>query len=84
MSFTRFITASFVRVIYIVVLVVIVLAWLVAIVNGFGQGVGLGLLSLVGGGLAALLYIILVRVGLEFAVAMIRTAENTGVLARRR
>ena len=52
-------------------------------IASFTQSAGFGLLVLIIGIPIALLYIIAIRLMLEFLVAQIRTAENTTVLAQR-
>lgn len=83
-SFTNFVTLSFAKFIYVIALIVIGIIWVVAVLAGFGQGIGEGLLALILGSLVALFYVVLVRVGLEFSVAMVRTAQNTSDLVARR
>jgi hypothetical protein len=75
-SFTTFATPVVIKVLYVLGLVVIGLGYLVALIAGFGQGVGTGLVFLVGGGLVALFYLIFFRVFLEFYYAVVRMSED--------
>lgn len=84
LTFSRFVTLTFAKVIYVIAIVLIVLYWLFAIVLGFSAHWAVGLPILLLGWIPALFYIILTRVGLELAVAMVRTAENTTELVQRR
>ncbi|MEZ5084964.1 MAG: DUF4282 domain-containing protein [Tessaracoccus sp.] len=80
-SFRSFVTIKFASVIYGIGLALIGLAWLTFIVTGFNRGFLPGLGALILGGLIAAFYVVIVRIGLEFSVAMIRTAQNTSIIA---
>lgn len=84
LSFSRYITPSVVKILFVLLLVVLGLTYLFWIVTGFAQSVGLGLLVLVLGALLLFVYIIVVRVSLEVLVAVIQVAKNTGQLLERR
>lgn len=78
LSFRSFVTIKFASFIYVLLMVVIGLAWLVLTIAGFvSENALAGVLMLVLGGIVALVYLILVRIVLEFQIAMIRTAQNT-------
>lgn len=86
-SFSRYITIDFVKVIYAIVLAFIALGWVVGLFasfSGFADGVGTGFLFLFGylivGTAVAFLWLVLARMGLEFYVAMVKTAQNTSKL----
>lgn len=79
-GFKNFITLKFATAIYIVAIVLIGIGYLVGVIVGFGVGAGAGVAALIFGWIPALVYVLLVRVGLEFAVATIRTAQNTSEL----
>lgn len=81
LSFTRFITTSFLRVIYALVLLAIAIVWLGAVITGFASGgVAGGLAALVVGSVIAVVYAIFARVGLEVIVIVFRIADNTAKL----
>lgn len=82
LSFSRFITPTVIKIVYILFIVVIALALLAAIISGFVADPVAGLLTLVFGPIGAVLYVLLIRVMLEALLAMIRTAENTAELLR--
>lgn len=86
-SFNRFITIDFVKVIYAIVLAFIALGWVVGLfasLSGFADSVGTGFLFLFGylivGTAVAFLWLVFARIGLEFYVAMVKTAQNTSKL----
>ncbi|TRW43873.1 DUF4282 domain-containing protein [Georgenia yuyongxinii] len=83
-SFSRYITLTFAKVIYGISIGLSIVAWLIYLFAGFAYEPGLGVLTLLLGWIPALFFIIVARVSLEFAVAMIKTAENTSALAGRR
>jgi hypothetical protein len=80
LSFQRFITLSVIKVLYLLGLALIALMWLIVVIGGFGQGFMAGLVALVVGSLAALLYVIFYRVWLELIVVLFRIGENTSKL----
>lgn len=104
MNFTHFVTERFVKVIYLLPIILGVLVGLSYVVMGFlvmlagaaadnysstygsataggtAFGVFTGLLMIVIGLFGVLIHIILTRVVLEFFIASIRTAKNTGTL----
>lgn len=90
LSFTKYITITFAKVIYVLLIIVAVLMWLGWIIAGFASGAAMGAVPGSGGGSAvpgvlallfgwipAFLMIIFYRVGLEIAVSLIRQAQNT-------
>lgn len=83
-SFTTFVAPSIAKIVYILVMAVIALAYLFAVIAAFSADAVAGLLVLVFvGPLVGILYLVLARVGLESLIATIRTAENTSELVRR-
>ena len=98
-SFRSFVTLSFAKVIFVIAIVIAVLWWLFAIISGFGIGsvqealspfgsrgdgtVVFGVMALLFGWIPPAIFLILVRLGLEFSVATIRTAQNTSQLVDR-
>lgn len=80
-SFKSFVTVRFAAVIYGIALALIAIGVLVGIIASFvtmTESVIGGLLMLLAVLIAAPIYLVLIRVSLEFYVAMIRTAQNTG------
>ena len=87
LSFSRYITVDFMRVIYAISLGLIVLAWVAGLLfsfAGFGDTFGEGMLMLVGflifGTLAAFIAVVVTRITLEFYVSLVKTAQNTSKL----
>ena len=90
---------TFAKVLFIIAIVVAALWWLFTIIAGFGMGsigdslspygsssdgtVFLGIMAILFGWILPALFLVGVRVGLEFTVATIKTAQNTSILAER-
>lgn len=82
--FKNFITIKFASFLYIAGLVLLTLGWLVLTIAMFAtEGAGQGLLTLIIGFILLIIYVVLLRLGLEFYVAMVRTAQNTSILVER-
>lgn len=81
LSFSEFITTSVVRFLYVLLLIVIAIGYLVAIITGFANSFGRGLLMIVVGAVGALLYILFARIWMEILIVVFRIAENTQELA---
>jgi hypothetical protein len=82
LSFTRFLTIGVVRIIYILGILLLVLGWLVAVIGGFVNGFGTGLLALIFATIVILLELLFLRVWLELIVVLFRIGENTSAMAR--
>ncbi|SKC68284.1 DUF4282 domain-containing protein [Krasilnikoviella flava] len=82
-SFSRYITPSVVKVVYIIVTVLVVLVWLSGLVATFSQSVWGGVLYLVFGWIIALVYLALARIMLEFFLAVINVSEKVNAYAHR-
>lgn len=80
-TFTKFITTSVVRILYGLAMIVAFLSSVVMIIsgfsNGFWQGLGMSVISL----LAFILCVAVARVWLEVLIVIFRIAENTQKLA---
>ncbi|MGP9527495.1 DUF4282 domain-containing protein [Arthrobacter sp. S41] len=82
-SFKKFVTPSIVKFVYILIMVLLVIAYLGMVISAFTESTMLGLLVLIIiGPLFVLIYLVLIRAGLESLIASIRTAENTSELVR--
>ena len=81
LSFTRFLTISTVKVIYVLSIVGLALGWLAFVIAGFSQGrlIG-GIVAMIVGTLLAALYLLIIRVSLELVVVIFRIGENTARL----
>jgi Domain of unknown function (DUF4282) len=82
-SFTNFATPVVIKVLYILSLVGIALFYVVAVISAFAQGALTGLVTLVVGGILALLSLIYTRVILELLYAVVRIAEDVRLLRNR-
>lgn len=96
-KFEHFITVKFSSFLYVIAFVVAALMWLMSIVNGIFLGLAWGsmnsfygeggfnafplILSILFGWIPSVIALIAMRLGLEFAVATVRTAQNTGRIA---
>ncbi|WP_147919663.1 DUF4282 domain-containing protein [Ruania zhangjianzhongii] len=85
-SFRHFITISFAKVIFVVAIVIACLEYLFLLFYGFrmgGRGILMGVVMLLFGWIPPAILLIIVRLGLEFSVANIRTAQNTSQMVGR-
>jgi hypothetical protein len=74
--FNSFATPAVVKVIYVVGLVLLGLAYIGFVITAFTQSVGYGLLVLILGAIVALFYLTLFRITLEFYYAVVRMSED--------
>jgi len=82
-NFRKFITPSIIKIIYILVMIMLAVAYLGMVISAFVEDTLLGFLVLIIlGPLFVLVYLCLIRAGLESLIASIRTAENTAELVR--
>ena len=78
LSFSEFITTKLIKVLYILLLILLALGYLAAVVAGFSNSLGQGLLTMfIVGPLVVLLYLILIRISLEMMIVIFRIEENT-------
>lgn len=82
LTFTKFVTVGFVKVIYVLGIIGVVLTWLGAAFSTFGDSIGHGFGILLLGWIPALLAVLLMRLSVELTVAIVRTAQNTAALAQ--
>jgi len=75
-SFSEFITPKVVKFVYIIAVAGVVLAWLGITVAMFSQSAGMGLVFLVLGPIGVILYLALIRMTLEFYVAVTRMSQD--------
>ena len=75
-SFETFVTPMIVKVVYVLSIIALGLAWLVWMAAAFSQSSGLGLVVLVLGPIAILLYLCLIRMTLEFYLAVTRMSQD--------
>ena len=82
LSFTRFITVSFIKIIYLLGILLLCIGWLGIVITGFANGFVTGLGAIIIGGLIFLVYLLFLRVWLELIVVIFRIGENTSAMAR--
>lgn len=75
-SFNEFITPKVVKFVYILATIGLALGYLVFLIAGFNQGVLSGLVVLIGGAIAVVIYLALIRMTLEFYLAIVRMSED--------
>lgn len=81
-SFTSFVTAKLIKVLYALGIVIGAIVGLFALVSAMGQGALAGLGALILVPLVFLLWVMYLRVVLEVLVVVFRIAENTAEIAR--
>lgn len=81
-SFTSFITLKFLKVIYAVLVVFVLLSGLVMFVSLVSRGGGAVLVALVLVPLITLLYLVFARVGMEVLAVLFRIGEDVRTIAR--
>lgn len=83
LSFNKFVSPTIAKIVYVVGGVLIFIAYILFTVVAFDASTSLGVfILLIGGPIAALFYLCILRVGLESLMAMILTARNTAELVR--
>lgn len=75
-SFEHFVTPMIVKVVYILAIVGLGITWLVFLAASFSQGVGSGLAVLLLGPIAIVFYLCLIRMMLEFYLAVTRMSQE--------
>lgn len=75
-SFTTFATPGLIKLLYVMGLVLLTIAWIGYTVFGFAAAPGLGVLALVLGGVLVLFYLAFLRLILEFYFAVVRMSED--------
>lgn len=80
-SFTTFITLKFLRLIYIVLMVLILLGGLTFLLRGLAQGGGTAVAAIVLVPVFMLLYLVFARIYMELIALFFRIGENTSVIA---
>lgn len=83
-GFTRFITLSVVKILYMLGIGLIALGFLAALISSFALGIGAVLGVLIIGPIIAGLYLIMFRIWLELVVVIFRIGENTSKLVEQR
>lgn len=83
LSFKRYIAPTIAKIVYVLAMIGIAITYLIFVVSAFDTNAAFGLLVLIIlGPLAALLYLVFIRVLIESLLATIQTAQNTSELVR--
>jgi hypothetical protein len=75
-SFNEFITPKVVKFVYVLATIALALLWLLLVISAFVKSAGAGLAVLIIGGIGAILYLALIRMTLEFYLAIVRMSED--------
>jgi len=75
-SFEHFVTPMLVKVVYIVAIVGLGLGWVIWLLASFSQSAGLGIAVLLLGPILIFLYLCLIRMTLEFYLAVTRMSQD--------
>jgi hypothetical protein len=75
-SFEHFVTPMLVKAVYIVAIVALGLGWLIWVAAGFSQSAGFGAAVLLLGPILIFLYLCLIRMTLEFYLAITRMSQD--------
>ena len=76
LNFERSATPAVARFLYVVGIVLIAVGYVGLVLLLFARGFGLGMAALVGGAVAAVFALLLLRVVLEFLVSVVRLSED--------
>ena len=82
-GFNSFATPVVIKVLYILGLVAIGLGYVVLVISGFADSPITGLAILIGGAIGALIYVIFLRITLEFYFAVVRMSEDIRAMRNR-
>ncbi|MEU3889019.1 DUF4282 domain-containing protein [Streptomyces sp. NPDC029041] len=83
-GFTDFITPKVVKFVYVVVTIIIALAWIFYIILGFSISPGAGLLVLIFGPIVALLWLLVCRITLELTMVIFRIGADLHAVRERK
>jgi hypothetical protein len=83
LGFDSFATPVVIKVLYILGLIAIGLGYVVFVISGFFQDPLVGLAFLIAGAIGALIYVIFLRITLEFYYAVVRMSEDIRAMRNR-
>ena len=75
-SFNTFVTPKIVRIVYVLAVVWAGLGYLFAVIGGFASSITTGLVALIFGPIFAIIWLAVVRIGLEFGISVVRMSED--------
>lgn len=76
-SFTKFVTPTVIRILYVLVLLFAAVLWAVAIIEGFILNWRAGLWGIIGGGLLFFIALLLYRIVFELVMVVFKIKEDT-------
>ena len=82
-GFNSFATPVVIKLLYILGLIGIGLGYVALVISGFADSAVMGLVSLIGGAIGALFYVMFFRVFLEFYYAVVRMSEDIRAMRNR-
>jgi hypothetical protein len=82
-GFNSFATPVVIKVLYILGLVAIALGYVILVISGFADSPLTGFAILIGGAIGALIYVIFLRITLEFYYAVVRMSEDIRAMRNR-
>ncbi|WP_323096473.1 DUF4282 domain-containing protein [Intrasporangium sp. YIM S08009] len=75
-TFNTFVTPKIVRIVYVLAVVWAGLGYLFAVIGGFASSLTTGLVALIFGPIVAIIWLAVVRIGLEFGISVVRMSED--------
>jgi hypothetical protein len=75
-SFNSFVTPKIVRFVYVLATIWAVVMYVLVVISWFTQSVTSGIIALVLGPLVAIIWLAVVRIGLEFGISVVRMSED--------
>ena len=75
-SFNTFVTPKIVRFVYVLAAIWAVVMYVLVVIAWFSQSVTNGLIALVFGPIVAIIWLAIVRIGLEFGISVVRMSED--------
>lgn len=75
-SFNTFVTPKIVRIVYVLAVVWAAVGYVFAVIGGFASSIGTGLAALIFGPIVAIIWLAVVRIGLEFGISVVRMSED--------
>jgi hypothetical protein len=81
-SFSKFVTETVVRILYIVAILLAGVGALGIIISGFANGIGSGVFALIFAPILFIFWVLLARVGMEIFVVIFRIADYLREIAR--
>ena len=80
-SFTQFVTEKIIIALYILAILLFVFVVIFGVITAFTQGLWEGIIGLIFAPIALIVYIVIVRVWLEFIVVIFRIADHAQQIA---